>query len=91
MDRYGYTRLTAGDAEITPELKAQARVRSDEGRERAWRDLELDNFRDYVLRRCRADYLAQLAARLTQQAAHPGRNTIVTLDALDPAAFEVTD
>ncbi|USX15693.1 sulfotransferase [Oxalobacteraceae bacterium OTU3CAMAD1] len=91
MDRYGYTRLTAGDAEITPELRAQARVRSDEGRERAWRDLELDNFRDYVLRRCRADYLAQLAARLTQQAAHPGRNTIVTLDELDPAAFEVTD
>ena len=91
MDRYGYTRLTDGDAEITPELKALARLRSDEGRERAWRDLELDNFRDYVLRRCRADYLAQLAARLTQQAAHPGRNTIVTLDELDPAAFEVTD
>ncbi|USX28110.1 sulfotransferase [Oxalobacteraceae bacterium OTU3CINTB1] len=91
MDRYGYTRLTAGDSEITPELRAQARVRSDEGRERAWRDLELDNFRDYVLRRCRADYLAQLGARLTQQAAQPGRNTIVTLDELDPAAFEVTD
>lgn len=91
MDRYGYTRLTAGDIDITPELRTQARARSDEGRERSWRDLEHDNFRDYVLRRCRADYLAQLAARLTQHAARPGRNTIVTLDELDPAAFEVTD
>nr|WP_315395005.1 sulfotransferase [uncultured Duganella sp.] len=91
MDRYGYTRLTAGDVDITPESRTQARARSDEGRERSWRDLEHDNFRDYVLRRCRADYLAQLAARLTQHAAQPGRNTIVTLDELDPAAFEVTD
>jgi hypothetical protein len=91
MDRYGYSRLTAADAVVTPELRAQARLRSDEGRERAWRDLEQDNFRDYVLRRCRADYLAQLNARLSQQAAQPGRNAIVTLDELDPAAFEVTD
>lgn len=91
MDRYGYSRLTAADAIVTPELRAQARLRSDEGRERAWRDLEQDNFRDYVLRRCRADYLTQLNARLSQQAAQPGRNTIVTLDELDPAAFEVTD
>jgi hypothetical protein len=91
MDRYGYSRLTAADAVVTPELRAQARLRSDEGRERAWRDLEQDNFRDYVLRRCRTDYLAQLNARLSQQAAQPGRNAIVTLDELDPAAFEVTD
>ena len=91
MDRYGYERLTAGDAGITQEMLAQAGVRSDEARERSWRDLEHDNFRDYVLRRGRADYLAQLAARLVQQAAQPGRNKIVTLDELDPAAFEVSD
>ncbi|MFS2138738.1 sulfotransferase family protein [Duganella sp. Dugasp56] len=91
MDRYGYTRLTDGDAVITPELTTQARLRSGEGRERAWRELEQDNFRDYVLRRCRADYLAQLNARLSLQASQPGRNAIVTLDELDPAAFEVTD
>lgn len=91
MDRYGYERLTAGDACIGEDMLAQASVRSDEGRERSWRDLEHDNFRDYVLRRSRADYLAQLGARLTQQAAQPGRNKIVTLDELDPAAFEVTD
>lgn len=91
MDRYGYERLTAGDAGITQDMLAQASVRSDEGRERSWRDLEHDNFRDYVLRRGRADYLAQLGARLVQQAAQPGRNKIVTLDELDPAAFEVND
>lgn len=91
MDRYGYERLTAGDAGITQDMLAQAGVRSDEARERSWRDLEHDNFRDYVLRRGRADYLAQLAARLVQQAAQPGRNKIVTLDDLDPAAFEVSD
>jgi hypothetical protein len=91
MDRYGYERLTAGDAGVTQEMLAQARARSDEARERGWRDLEQDNFRDYVLRRCRADYLAQLGARLTWQAAQPGRESIVTLDELDPAAFEVGD
>jgi len=91
MDRYGYTRLADGDAVIAPGMRALAVERSDEGRERAWRDLEQSNFRDYVLRRCRADYMAQLRARLGQQAAQPGRNTIAKLDELDPAAFEVTD
>jgi len=92
MDRYGYTRLTAGDADVSPASRAQAVARSDEGRERAWRDLEQDNFRDYVLRRSRAEYLAQLRARLSQQAMQPGRDSaIVTLNELDPAAFEVTD
>ncbi|MYM74289.1 sulfotransferase [Duganella sp. FT134W] len=91
MDRYGYTRLSAGDAELTPEATARAQQHSAAARERAWRDLEQQNFRDYALRRCRADYLAQLHARLTAQAAQPGRDAIVTLDELDPAAFEVSD
>jgi hypothetical protein len=91
MDRYGYTRLSAGDAELTPEATERAHQHSTAERERAWRDLEQQNFRDYALRRCRADYLAQLHARLSAQAAQPGRNGIVTLDQLDPAAFEVSD
>lgn len=92
MDRYGYTRLAAGDADLSPARRADAVARSDAGRERAWRDLEQDNFRDYVLRRCRADYLGQLRARLSQQALQPGRdNAIVTLSELDPSAFEVSD
>ena len=92
MDRYGYTRLAKGDADLSAEPRALAVARSNEGREQAWRDLEQDNFRDYVLRRCRADYLAQLRARLNQPALAPGRGSaLATLSALDPAAFEVTD
>lgn len=92
MDRYGYTRLTQGDADLSPATRAEAVTRSDANRERAWRDLEQDNFRDYVLRRCRADYLAQLRARLGQRSPQPEYNTAVaTLSELDPAAFEVTD
>lgn len=91
MDRYGYTRLSDGAAVISPALLTGAAERSDERRERAWRDLEQANFRDYVLRRSRADYLAQLRARLGQQAARPGRAVAATLDELDPATFEVSD
>lgn len=92
MDRYGYTRLASGDADLSPGRRAEAVARSDAGRERAWRDLEQDNFRDYVLRRCRADYLAQLRARLSQHAVASGRdNKPTTLSELDPATFEVSD
>ena len=91
MDRYGYTRLARGDAGITPALIELAGVRSAQGRERAWRALEQDNFRDYALRRCRADYLAQLHARLSQSGGAPDSGAIVTLDPLDPDAFVVDD
>ena len=91
MDRYGYTRLSRGDASITPARIEMAGMHSAQGRERAWRDLEQDNFRDYVLRRCRADYLAQLHARLSQSGGAAGRGAIVTLDPLDPDAFVVDD
>ncbi|MYM39805.1 sulfotransferase family protein [Duganella qianjiadongensis] len=92
MDRYGYPRLTAGNADLTPATQAQAKQRSDACRTRAWHDLEHDNFRDYVLRRCRADYLAQLSTRLNQQALQPDRGAPpVTLNELDPGTFEVTD
>ncbi|MBG6220447.1 MULTISPECIES: sulfotransferase [unclassified Janthinobacterium] len=91
MDRYGYTRLSGGDASITPALIEMAGVRSAQGRERAWSDLEEDNFRDYVLRRCRADYLTQLHARLSQSGGAADSGSIVTLDQLDPKAFVVND
>lgn len=92
MDRYSYSRLSHADADLSAAQRALAVARSDEGRERAWRDLEQDNFRDYALRRCRADYLAQLRARLGQQDLSPARGgALATLTALDPAAFEVTD
>ena len=81
----------ASAAGITPALIELAGRRSAQGRERAWHALEQDNFRDYVLRRCRADYLAQLHARLSQSGAAPDSGAIVTLDPLDPDAFVVDD
>ncbi len=91
MERYGYTRLSPGGAVISSELLETAVARSNEGRERAWRELEPANFRDFVLRRCRADYLAQLRARLERQAAQPASTAGCTLDELDPMLFEVAD
>lgn len=91
MERYGYTRMTSGSVTITPAQEAQARAHSEAARERAWHDLENDNFRDFALRRCRADYLAKLRERLVQQGARAVPSSLITLDALDPAAFEVTD
>ncbi|WP_245714390.1 sulfotransferase family protein [Janthinobacterium psychrotolerans] len=91
MERYGYARLSRGGAVVSPERLALAVERSGQGRERAWRELEQTNFRDFVLRRCRADYLAQLRARLERQAAQPASNTKGKLDELDARLFEVSD
>jgi hypothetical protein len=91
MQRYGYTPMTGCDTLITPAMEVKAKAHSDAGREQAWRDLEHDNFRDYALRRCRADYLAKLRERLELQAGRPAPGGAGTLAALDPAAFEVTD
>ena len=87
MDTYGYERMTAADAILTEASFAAARARSDSARQAAWHDLEQANFRDYVLRKARADYLAQVRARLEQGGA--GRAPY-RLDVLDEA-FEVTD
>ncbi|GJI99960.1 sulfotransferase [Duganella rhizosphaerae] len=91
MDRYGYTRLAAGDAPLQPALLEQAQRSSKVGRELAWCDLERSNFRDYALRRSRADYLERLRARLLGQPSLPGSGQLVTLEQLDPAAFAPAD
>jgi hypothetical protein len=91
MHLYGYELMTAADAVLTEASFEEARVRSQTARQAAWQDLELANFRDYVLRRARADYLAQVRARLEQGAANVNAvRTPVKLDELK-AAFEVTD
>ena len=91
MERYGYTRLSRGGAAVSPEQLASAVERSNQARERAWRELERANFRDFVLRRCRADHLAQLRTRLELQAAQPASRIVGKLDELDPSLFEVSD
>jgi len=66
MMLYGYETMTSARAKIDDSVFKAARERSEAGRQRAWRELEQNNFRDYVLRRFRADYLAQVRSRLEQ-------------------------
>ena len=92
MHRYGYELMTAADASVSAGTQAAAQERSEIARGNAWSEMEQVNFRDYALRRHRADYLAKLRSRLEQsQAAREGNAQIVKLDELDPAAFDVTD
>ncbi|MGK5027316.1 sulfotransferase family protein [Janthinobacterium sp. RB2R34] len=92
MERYDYERLSCGGGSaISSGPLAAALERSNQGRERAWRELEQSNFRDFALRRCRADYLAQLQARLERHATQPASNLGSKLDELDPMSFEVAD
>lgn len=92
MVRYGYQLMSDADSPIAPAPQADARERSEIGKQNAWREMEDANFRDFTLRRYRADYLAKVRSRLEQaQAAGEGNARIVKLDELDPAAFAVTD
>ncbi|HEV2609997.1 MAG TPA: sulfotransferase [Noviherbaspirillum sp.] len=64
MRLYGYEMMTNARATVDDKVLGIARARSDAGREIAWRDLREKNFRDYTLRRYRADYLARVRAGL---------------------------
>ena len=64
MHEYGYEFMTPASAPLGDADLAAARQRSDNGRQLAWRELERANFRDYLLRRVRADYLAGVRQRL---------------------------
>lgn len=67
MAMYGYELMTSASATISDSVIASAHERSEAGRQAAWRDLEANNFRDYILRRYRADYLANLRSRLERK------------------------
>lgn len=67
MALYGYETMTAAAAKIDESVIRAAQVRSQAGRQAAWRELEQNNFRDFVLRRYRADYLAKLRVSLEQE------------------------
>lgn len=69
MHLYGYELMTDANAPITTSEQAAAQERSETGRQIAWRELESTNFRDYILRRYRADYLARVRNRLEQSVA----------------------
>ncbi|UTH73304.1 sulfotransferase [Chromobacterium sp. IIBBL 290-4] len=72
MQRYGYTMMTPAQLPLSDELLASALERSRSAREQAWRDLKTNNYRDYILRRGRADYLENLSRRLQRDAQGEG-------------------
>lgn len=69
MRHYGYEFMTDAKARLPDsEALAASAIRSAQGRTQAWEQLAQKNFRDYTLRRFRADYLAGLATRLRAKA-----------------------
>lgn len=64
MRRYGYELMSAASAAPADLALAAARAQSDAAKLRAWRELEQNNFRDYILRRHRIDYLADVRSHL---------------------------
>jgi hypothetical protein len=97
MQRYGYEPMTAANAPLSREPATSAQARSELLRQMAWRELEQTNYRDWVLRRYRVDYLARLRARLEQRLREPQaiagsvpRNGTV-LGSINPLTFDIAD
>lgn len=60
MRLYGYEMMTAANAAISEEQLQQARQTSALSKLQAWEALRQNNYKDHILRRFRADYLARL-------------------------------
>jgi len=63
MDLYGYERMTKAVTHLSPSMLEEARTVSRMKRSEAWVRLKENNFKDFILRRFRADYLSSLATR----------------------------
>ncbi|MBK1891409.1 sulfotransferase [Undibacterium sp. 14-3-2] len=68
MHLYSYELMTPACAELNNDDLMKAKEESGKKRELAWVTLKNNNFKDYVLRRFRADYLQNLSQRLSAQA-----------------------
>ena len=64
MDLYGYERMTKAVTHLSPSMLEEAKATSAMKRSEAWLRLKENNFKDFILRRFRADYLNSLATRL---------------------------
>lgn len=60
MELYGYETMTEAHTQVTEEMIASAKEQSAAARLQAWANLKENNFKDFVLRQFRADYLTQL-------------------------------
>lgn len=67
MDRYGYEKMTDGNADISEEALVEARNRSISNRQLAWKELRIRDPKDYMLRKYRSDYLEMIRMRLTRE------------------------
>jgi len=76
MDRYGYQRMTAGNADVSPPAVAAARERSAARKVRAWGELERNDRRDYQLRRFRVEYLEMITRRNPKRVS-PGYHSLL--------------
>ena len=67
MRTYGYEFMTDANAPIPDDATLASRAQQSAlGRAQAWNQLTSTNYRDYVLRRVRADHLATVRNRLSQ-------------------------
>lgn len=63
MDYYGYEKMTPANIQISDSMQTMAENNSRVGRAKAWKDLAVNNPRDYMLRKFRADYLQMIRHR----------------------------
>lgn len=64
MALYGYELMTDAQAAISDSMMADSRECSGIAKRRAWQELEHNDYRDFILRRFRSDYLQQVRNRL---------------------------
>jgi len=92
MEMYGYEPMTDAHATIDAGAVHAARAHSDAARRDAWHILEGTNFRDYVLRQQRADYLVTVRQRLERHALQVASHShLHQLNEINLATFEVQD
>ena len=83
MDHYGYERMTRGSkAVVSPRMINAAKKESEARKKTAWSELATKNYRDYMLRKFRVDYLDMVKGRLQRNKTRSGADatlwTVVT-------------
>jgi len=69
MDRYGYPRITTGPVHISTEMIDASRQQSQLKKKEAWAALKKNNYKDYLLRKFRNDYIDMIKRRLLKETA----------------------
>lgn len=66
MEHYGYERITEGKTVISEAMQEQATRNHEANKTKAWAMLKEKDPQDYIMRKFRTDYLADLERRLTR-------------------------